>query len=59
MGCDKREGVARRIQSRTHISKIQATFPLPHSSQKKVARPYINAIRRKFELSGESDDKFQ
>ena len=46
----------------TYASKIRAVFTLPHSAQKqRVARPYINAIRRKFELIpafSVSDDKF-
>ena len=49
------------FQGLTHISRIRATFTLPHSSQKRVARPYINALRRKFELTDEfgvGDDKF-
>mgnify|MGYP001587384376 FL=1 len=46
----------------TRVSKTRAVFTIPHGQQKETDRPYIVAIRRRFELTKENgvpDDVFR
>jgi len=58
----KGKGSHGAFQGLTHVSKIRAVFVIPHHQQRETRKPYIAAIRRRFELTkehGVADDVFK